>query len=130
MNIDPDPVSNIYAAVGGDAAFYQLVEEFYKGVESDPLLRPLYPKDLTEPKRSLALFMIQRTGGPGTYSQERGHPRMRARHMPFRITTKERDAWMRNMEGALDAVPALHPHRATLQEFFDNFSTFMINTPD
>jgi hemoglobin len=129
MNIDPDPVSKVYSAIGGDAPFYALVEAFYNGVENDTLLRPLYPKDLTEPKRSLALFLIQRTGGPGTYSQERGHPRMRARHMPFRITTAERDAWMRCMEAALDAVPEFAVHRQTMHEFFDNFATFMINTP-
>ncbi len=127
MNIDP--VAKVYSAVGSDEPFYRLVEEFYKGIEQDLLLRPLYPKDLTEPKRSLALFLIQRTGGHGTYSEERGHPRMRGRHLPFRIATAERDAWMRNMDRALDMVAELNPHRETLHEFFADFSTFMINTP-
>ena len=125
-----DPVANVYSSVGCDEPFYKLVEQFYKGVENDPLLRPLYPKDLTESKRSLALFLIQRTGGAGTYSQERGHPRMRGRHLPFKIATAERNAWMANMEQALDAVPEFAKHKVTLHEFFADFSTFLINAPD
>lgn len=122
-----DPVAEIFKAVGDEAPFFQLVEEFYKGVESDSLLRPMYPKDLEGPKERLALFLIQRTGGRTTYSDERGHPRMRQRHMPFPIGTAERNAWMKNMLHALDQVAELEPHKKVLTEFFDHFATFMIN---
>jgi hemoglobin len=106
-----------------------LVEVFYQGVENDQVLRPLYPKDLAEPKRNLALFLIQRTGGPNTYSQERGHPRMRGRHMPFKIGLIERNAWLHVMNAALDSVPEFGPHKQVLSEFFEGFATFLINQP-
>lgn len=122
-----DPIGAIYKAVGDEKPFFDLVDEFYKGVENDLILRPMYPEDLTDAKRKLALFMIQRTGGRTTYSDERGHPRMRQRHMPFSIGLNERNAWMKNMMAALDKVPELAPHKETLTEFFDSFSTFMIN---
>lgn len=104
-----------------------MVDHFYEGVEKDPLLRPLYPEDLTKPKEHLALFLIQRFGGRGTYSQERGHPRMRMRHMPFKIGIKERDAWLNNMDRALAAVPEFAPHRDALDFYFRDFATFLIN---
>lgn len=123
-----DPIGGLYQSLG-DAPFYKLVDEFYKRVENEPLLRPMYPADLTMSREHLALFLIQRTGGPGTYSQKQGHPRMRARHMPFKIGQKERDAWMKHMTAALDSVPELAASRQPLFEFFDNFATFMINQP-
>lgn len=104
-----------------------MVDHFYEGVEKDPLLRPLYPDDLTKAKEHLALFLIQRFGGRGTYSQERGHPRMRMRHMPFKIGIKERDAWLNNMDRALGAVPEFAPHRDALDFYFRDFATFLIN---
>lgn len=84
--------------------FVDLVDGFYAGVSEDPLLRPLYPEDLTEPKRHLAGFLAQYWGGPSTYSDERGHPRLRMRHAPFAIGAGERDAWLRHMLRSLDAV--------------------------
>lgn len=125
-----DPLALVYKQIGGDEPYYRLVEEFYKGVESDPVLRPLYPADLTESKRHLALFLIQRTGGPGTYSQERGHPRMRMRHMPFAIGIVERNAWLVNMEAALQKVAEFAPVRQDLSAFFSSFATFLINKSD
>jgi hemoglobin len=126
-----DPVAEIYLALGRkDEPYYTLVEHFYAGVEKDPILRPLYPQDLALPKEHLALFLIQRTGGPQTYSNKRGHPRMRARHLPFKIASAQKDAWMRNMTAALNAVPEFAPHRSVLTEFFENFATFLINAPD
>ena len=123
-----DPVGAVYKAVG-EAPFYKLVDEFYLRVAADPLLRPMYPEDLTLPKKHLAQFLVQRTGGPTTYSDERGHPRMRGRHMPFKIGQAERDAWMKHMTAALDQVPELAENRQALWDFFDNFATFMINQP-
>lgn len=125
-----DPVVAIYKTINSEEPFFRLVDEFYAGVEKDAVLRPLYPEDLTDAKRKLALFLIQRCGGRPTYSEERGHPRMRGRHMPFKIRTLERDAWVKNMSKALDKVPEFAPHRETLDEFFASFATFMINHPD
>jgi hemoglobin len=125
-----DPISNIYKEIGSDEPFFQLIDVFYARVEIDPVLRHLYPADLTEAKKHLAMFLIQRFGGAQTYSEERGHPRMRSRHMPFKIGVKEKDAWMANMNAALDAIPAFATHKPLLQKYFEDFATFMINQPD
>lgn len=91
-----------YDAVGGEATFHRLVERFYAGVAEDPLLRPLYPEpDLTGAEERLRLFLMQYWGGPRTYSETRGHPRLRMRHAPFRIGIAERDAWLRHMHDAV-----------------------------
>ena len=129
MQSPPDPLSRIFAKVGSEKPFFQLVDAFYARVEKDLLLRPMYPEDLAMPKKHLALFLIQRFGGRETYSEERGHPRMRARHLPFKIGQSERDAWMRNMTAALDTVPELSPFKDEILTFFDGFATFMINQP-
>ena len=97
---------SVYDAVGGERFFVDLVDRFYDGVATDVLLRPLYPEDLTAPRRHLALFLAQYWGGPSTYSDERGHPRLRMRHAPFVIGDAERDAWLRHMLASLDAVAA------------------------
>jgi hemoglobin len=122
-----DPVGLVYKAIGSEEPFFRLVDEFYARVEKDPILRPLYPEDLAPGKEHLALFLIQRTGGRQTYSEQRGHPRMRGRHMPFKIGQNERDAWIKNMNEALDAVPEFGPQLETMHEFFDSFATFLIN---
>lgn len=96
----------VYDAVGGEPFFVDLVEGFYAGVATDRLLRRLYPEDLTDARRHLAGFLVQYWGGPSTYSDERGHPRLRMRHAPFAIGPAERDAWLRNMLTSLDAVAA------------------------
>jgi len=125
-----DPVSTIYKEIGSDKPFINLVDIFYAQVENDIVLRPLYPPDLTMPKKHLAMFLIQRMGGPTTYSDERGHPRMRARHLPFKIGLKEKDAWIKNMNVALDSVTEFCQYKNILQSFFEDFATFMINQPD
>ena len=122
-----DQVAGIYKALGSEEPFFRLVDEFYAGVEKDPVLRPLYPPDLTKPKEHLALFLIQRFGGRGTYTEERGHPRMRMRHMPFKIGLKEKNAWLFNMQNALDRVTEFAPYRAALDFYFADFAAFMIN---
>jgi hemoglobin len=125
------PVVNLFDAVGGQPFFDELVERFYRGVADDPLLRPMYPDDLTEPKRHLALFLGQYWGGPTTYSDERGHPRLRMRHVPFVIGERERDAWLRHMAAALDSLVVerdVHPAiEARMLEYFGMAADGMIN---
>ena len=98
--MEPEPVT-VFDAVGGQAFFDDLVHRFYAAVAADPVLRPLYPDDLGPSERHLALFLGQYWGGPGTYSEERGHPRLRMRHAPFRVGPPERDAWYRHMATAV-----------------------------
>ena len=98
------PVS-FYEAVGGEETFRRLVHRFYQGVADDPVLRPVYPaKDLGPAEEHLRLFLIQYWGGPRTYDELRGHPRLRMRHARFAIGEAERDAWLRNMRVALDEL--------------------------
>jgi hemoglobin len=115
-------VLNVYEAVGGQPFFDDLVQRFYRRVAMDPLLRPLYPDDLAGPRRHLALFLGQYWGGPTTYSDERGHPRLRMRHAPFVIGGPERDAWLRHMGAALDSLVVergIHPVvEARLLDYF------------
>ena len=87
-------ITTIHERVGGNAFFVELVKQFYQLVEVDPVLRPLYPQDLQPGKAHLAAFLAQYWGGPPQYSLERGHPRLRQRHMPFPIGQAERDAWV------------------------------------
>jgi hemoglobin len=126
------PVVNIYDALGGQPFFDELVERFYRRVALDMVLRPLYPDDLTDPQRHLALFLGQYWGGPTTYSDERGHPRLRMRHAPFVIGPAERDAWLRHMSAALDSLVVerdIHPVvEARLLEYFAMAADGMINT--
>lgn len=122
-----DKTAEIYAQIGSDAPLYALVEHFYAGVETDALLRPLYPSDLTHAKEHLAWFFIQRFGGPTRYGEARGHPRLRMRHVPFRIGPQESAAWLANMARALDAVPELAPFRADLDRYFTDSAAFMVN---
>jgi hemoglobin len=105
------PAASLYEAVGGEPAFRRLVHRFYEEVAADPELRPVYPsRDLGPAEDHLRLFLIQYWGGPGTYSERRGHPRLRMRHARFSIGEAERDAWLRHMRTALDELdlaPAL-----------------------
>ncbi len=121
----------MHDAVGGEGFFVELVDRFYTGVATDLLLRPLYPDDLTESRRHMALFLQQYWGGPGTYSEQRGHPRLRARHMPFVIGEPERDAWLRHMLAALDALVTERGIDATIEQgmvdHFVNAADFLVN---
>jgi hemoglobin len=102
------PVS-FYEAVGGEETFTRLVRRFYQLVADDPVLRPVYPaKDLGPAEEHLRLFLIQYWGGPRTYDELRGHPRLRMRHARFAIGEAERDAWLADMRTALDELE-LHP---------------------
>ena len=98
------PVS-LYEAVGGEETFTRLVRRFYQEVAADPVLRPVYPaKDLGPAEEHLRLFLIQYWGGPATYNEQRGHPRLRMRHVRFHIGETERDLWLKHMRTALDEL--------------------------
>jgi hemoglobin len=120
-------VETVFDRVGGQPFFDQLVERFYEGVEGDPLLRPLYPDDLVEPKRHLALFLGQYWGGPAAYNLERGHPRLRLRHAPFAIGLAERDAWLAHMTEAVRSSGVAHDVEQELLTYFDAASRSLIN---
>lgn len=117
----------IYEAVGGESTFFRLAEAFYAGVADDPILRPLYPEDLTASKRHLALFLIQYFGGPNTYLRERGHPRLRARHLPFAINQTARDAWVHQMRSAVSTLDIPEAAQEQFMAYFENAATFLIN---
>lgn len=117
----------MYERVGGEGLFTTLVGRFYDGVAADPLLRPLYPSDMSAAREHLRLFLIQYWGGPRTYQDQRGHPRLRMRHAPFVITLAERDAWLRHMRAALAEVDLSAQDRAEMDDYFTMAATQLIN---
>jgi hemoglobin len=125
-------VDVLFNRVNGEQFFIDLVDRFYLGVAGDLLLRPLYPDDLTEAKRHLALFLVQYWGGPSTYNEQRGHPRLRMRHVPFVIGPAERDAWLRHMRAAIDQMldDGLSADDAEeLRAYFDMAAQSLVNAP-
>jgi hemoglobin len=119
--------TTVFEVVGGQSFYDALVERFSARVEADPALRRVYPDDLGAGMRSLALFLGQYWGGPPTYSEEKGHPRLRMRHAPFPIGQAERDAWLTAMLAALDESDAPEMAREMMRDYFVNASTAMIN---
>jgi len=121
---------SVYELAGGEPAFRLLVERFYARVAEDPLLRSVYPdEDLSGATERLTLFLIQYWGGPSTYSELRGHPRLRLRHQPFAIGRAERDAWLGHMTAAVESLELAPAVRRALLDYFDTASTAMINRP-
>ncbi len=117
-----------YEAVGGEETFHRLVHRFYQGVASDPELRAMYPEeDLGPAEERLRLFLIQYWGGPTTYSQRRGHPRLRMRHVPFVIGPAERDAWLRHMRAAVDELGIPEDLERQLWAYFTMAAQSMVN---
>lgn len=125
-----EPMS-VYEQVGGDDFFADLVAGFYAEVAGDPIMRPMYPEDLDESIGHLTRFLIQYWGGPTTYSDERGHPRLRMRHAPFAIGPAARDAWFRHMVGSLNRVVASRgvsiEVEATMRGYFEMSAEAMRN---
>jgi hemoglobin len=120
----------VYAAVGGEETFRLLVERFYAGVATDPVLRPLYPEeDLSGAEERLRMFLIQYWGGPSTYSERRGHPRLRMRHMPFAIDSAARDAWLRHMREALESLRLPTAYEQTLWSYLTSAAESLRNAP-
>jgi hemoglobin len=116
---------------GGEVFFMELVAAFYSRVATDPLLRPMYPPDdLSPAERRLRLFLMQYWGGPHTYSDERGHPRLRMRHAPFPIDPAARDRWLELMGAALDdcAGALADDERETLWRYLVSAADAMVNT--
>ena len=112
----------------GDEPFHELTRKFYERVAADPILRPMYPEGDLEPARQrLALFLIQFFGGPPNYSLQRGHPRLRMRHLPFAIDQAARDAWVKNMTAALDSLELDPNVDATMRKYFEDAATFLMN---
>jgi hemoglobin len=126
-------VDALFDRVGGEQFFVDLIDHFYLGVAGDPLLRPLYPDDLAESKRHLALFLVQYWGGPPTYNEERGHPRLRMRHAPFVVGPAEHDAWLRHMNGAVEHMVEVKRLTAAdaeeLGAYFAMAARSLINAP-
>jgi len=123
-------VASVYELAGGEPVFRRLVERFYAGVAGDPLLRPIYPEeDLSGATERLTMFLVQYWGGPSTYSERRGHPRLRMRHHPFSIGRPERDAWLGHMTAAVDSLELPDAIRKALLDYFETASLAMINRP-
>jgi hemoglobin len=127
--VDEQEPQSLYDAVGGMAFFERLVDRFYEGVEGDDVLLPLYPDhdDLDGARHRLMLFLAQYWGGPQTYSEERGHPRLRMRHAPFAIGPEARDRWLRHMREAIETLEPSPPVETALHEYFDMAAEAMRN---
>lgn len=125
---------NFYDEVGGHDTFRDLVARFYELVAVDPIVRPLYPEeDLGPAEVRFRMFLEQYWGGPRTYSDQRGHPRLRMRHQPYVIGTAERDAWLRCIHQAVDSIGVDRidaPHRAALLAYLYAAADSMVNSPD
>lgn len=120
-----------YDEVGGHATFEKLVHEFYRGVAGDQDLRALYPEqDLAPAERRLRMFLEQYWGGPNTYSQERGHPRLRMRHVPFVITPAQRDRWLLHMMAAVDTLDLDQAHDDQLRDYLTRAAYMLVNAID
>jgi len=128
MNETTEP--SLYHTVGGEETFRRLVSRFYQEVASDPELRPVYPsRDLGPAEEHLRLFLIQYWGGPATYNEQRGHPRLRMRHAHFAIGEAERDAWLRHMRTALDELALTPAHDAQLWDYLVMAAHSLVNQP-
>ena len=124
----PTPLT-VYEAVGGRRYFERLVEKFYDGVESDPLLRPMYPPDLTRSKLNMVDFLGQYWGGPTRYSDRKGHPRLRMRHAPFPVDEAAKLAWLGHMESAIDQTDGSSAEvRSAMVDYFQMAANHLINS--
>src|SRR6478735_868188 len=126
------PEPTLYDAVGGEEFFTQLVDHFYDNVEADPALLAVYPDpdDLGPARERFRLFLCQYWGGPTTYSDQRGHPRLRMRHAPFAVTTTARDHWLHHFRAALDQADLTPAQDQQFWEYVTHAAQFMVNTLD
>ncbi len=122
---------SLYERVGGHPTFVKLVDAFYAGVAGDPDLRSLYPEDdLAPANERLRMFLEQYWGGPRTYSEARGHPRLRIRHQPFAVTPSQRDRWLTHMNAALDSLGLPERELAEFRDYVMRAAQFMVNSFD
>ncbi|MEU2081369.1 globin [Streptomyces albus] len=120
-----------YEQVGGEETFRRLANRFYQGVAEDPLLRPMYPEeDLGPAEERLRLFLMQYWGGPRTYSEQRGHPRLRMRHAPFKVDRAAHDAWLRHMRDAVDSLELPEHLETQLWDYLVYAAGSMVNSAD
>lgn len=122
-----DSDRSLYEIVGGDRFFRDLVNRFYDAVEQDPDLRPMFPDDLAPGREWQYLFLAQFFGGPARYIAQRGHPRLRMRHMPFAINKAAQERWLTHMLDALDALNPPEPAYTEMRDYFVRGSQFLIN---
>lgn len=125
----PSGQGELFDQLGGSETFDRLVRRFYDGVQTDPVLWPMYPQqDLEGAIHRLSSFLQQYWGGPTTYSQERGHPRLRQRHVAFKVNPDARDRWLGHMRVALDTLELSPLHDATLWDYLDRAAHSLVNT--
>ncbi len=124
-----EPAPSFYEQVGGRETFQRIVDAFYREVALDDVLKPMYPEeDLGPAAERLLLFLEQYWGGPTTYGETRGHPRLRMRHMPFKVNPDARDRWLSCMRIAVDEAELSPMHRETLWDYLDRAAHAMVNT--
>lgn len=123
------PSESFFDQVGGHATFEKLVRRFYAGIETDEVLRPMYPDDdMDGAVWRLTAFLEQYWGGPTTYSEQRGHPRLRMRHLPFRVNPAARDRWLTHMRAAVDELALPPMHEEALWDYLQRAAHAMVNT--
>jgi hemoglobin len=121
--------SSFYDQIGGHESFQRLVDAFYERVKTDPILRAMYPDDDFDGAAwRLRTFLEQYWGGPKTYSEQRGHPRLRMRHQPFKVNPEARDRWLSHMSAALDTVELSDLDRALFWDYLERAAHSMVNT--
>lgn len=124
-----EPGQSFFEAVGGHDTFVRIVERFYQGVRTDEVLAPMYPaEDWEGAVWRLTAFLEQYWGGPTTYSEQRGHPRLRMRHQPFRVNPDARDRWVTHMRAAVTEAGLSPLHEATLMDYLERAAHSMINS--
>ena len=122
------PPGHLYDRLGGMPFFETLTRRFYDSVDGDDVLRPLYPEDLEQPRRHLCLFLAQFFGGPRTYEEQRGHPRLMARHLAFKIGDLERDRWLKHMTAAVKASGAGALEESQMLTYFAAAAGSLVNS--
>jgi len=121
-------VDTLWEQVGGTPTFERIVHRFYEGVRSDPLLAPMYPQsDWEGAEWRLRTFLEQYWGGPTTYSEQRGHPRLRMRHQPYPITPAAKERWLLHMHAALDEASLPPMHDAAFRDYIERAALAMVN---
>jgi hemoglobin len=129
VRVTEQQAASFYDEIGGHETMRRIVATFYERVATDPVLRPMYPEeDLAPAEERFLLFLTQYWGGPTTYSEARGHPRLRMRHAPFAVTAQARDHWLACFRAALDSVDLTPEQDARFWEYVTHAAQFMINS--